>query len=246
MGYRISELARVSGFSPSTLRYYETAGLLPDPDRTGAGYRVYGEEAVERLAFIARAKTMRFSLSDIAELVALWADGPCGPVQDRLRDLLDAKVTEVGSHLAAMSGFAAQLGHLRTSLATARPAERCGPGCGCDTALPAPAGPGAAQEGSAAPVVCTLSIPDAADRGSEWADLLTHVSERHKAQDGLRLRLPSDPVVVARAADLAVRETQCCAFFSFTLTVDVQGTWLAVTAPPDGQVILAAVFGDPA
>ncbi|MDG9719768.1 MerR family DNA-binding transcriptional regulator [Streptomyces sp. DH24] len=46
--YRISQLAERSGVPATTLRFYEDAGLLP-ADRTPAGYRVYGEDAVERL-----------------------------------------------------------------------------------------------------------------------------------------------------------------------------------------------------
>ena len=53
--YRISKLAEVSGIPATTLRFYETAGLL-SAERTASGYRVYGDEAVERLAFIASAR----------------------------------------------------------------------------------------------------------------------------------------------------------------------------------------------
>lgn len=230
MGYGISELARRSGFSPSTLRYYETEGLLPDPDRTEAGYRVYGDEAVERLAFIARAKTMGLALSDIAQLVRLWEDGSCAPTQARLRDLLDAKVTDVRSRLTQLSSFAAQLSHLRATLSTTQPTERCGPGCGCDVAMPAS-------------IACTLSPSDASDRLTEWAELLAHVSERRATENGLFLRLPPDPTIVAQAAELAVRESQCCSFFTFSMTVDATGTSLDVTAPPGGRAVLDALFG---
>src|SRR5262245_61575779 len=125
MGYRISELARRSGFTSSALRYYETVGLLPPPERTLAGYRISDEAALERLAFIRGAKSMGLALEDIAELVGLWADGPCAPVQDRLCKLLDAKATEVDAQLGDLVRFTAQLDHLRRSLAETEPAERC-------------------------------------------------------------------------------------------------------------------------
>ena len=64
-GLQISELARRTGFPPTTLRYYETLGLLPRPGRTAAGYRVYDDRAEERLAFIARAKAMGLGLEEI-------------------------------------------------------------------------------------------------------------------------------------------------------------------------------------
>jgi hypothetical protein len=52
---RISQLAERSGVPATTLRFYEATGLLPAA-RNPAGYRLYGEEAVERLAFIGAAK----------------------------------------------------------------------------------------------------------------------------------------------------------------------------------------------
>ena len=137
-GLQISELSRRSGFPPTTLRYYETLGLLPAPARTAAGYRVYDERAEERLAFIARAKRMGLCLEDVTDLVALWADGPCGEVQDRLRRLLDDKIDEVEARRRDLEAFSHQLEHLRATLSTDSPADRCGPGCGCDLDLEAP------------------------------------------------------------------------------------------------------------
>jgi hypothetical protein len=96
---------------------------------------------------------------------------------------------------------------------------------------------------STAPIACTLSADDAADRSTEWADLLSHVTERTPTTAGMALRLPSDPAVVARAAELAVQEAACCAFFSFSVTVDASGVWLEVGAPPDGRPVLDALFG---
>jgi len=241
MGYRISELARRSGFSPSTLRYYETAGLLPDPERTDSGYRVYDDAALERLAFIGRAKTMGLALEDIAELVGLWADGPCAPVQDRLKELLDAKVNEVRVQLDDLSHFAAQLDHLRRSLAATVPTERCGPGCGCDVELPAAIAL-TAKPAESTLIACTLSDVEAEDRAAEWADLLANVVERRATDRGVQLRLPPHPGLVAHAGELCVRETECCAFFSFTLTVDAGGVWLDVAAP-DALAVIDALFG---
>jgi DNA-binding transcriptional MerR regulator len=50
--YRISQLAKRVGMKPTTLRFYEQAGLLPAA-RSESGYRLYDEQAVERLGFIA-------------------------------------------------------------------------------------------------------------------------------------------------------------------------------------------------
>ncbi|MEU6039649.1 MerR family transcriptional regulator [Actinomadura sp. NPDC047616] len=68
---RISQLAARTGVPATTLRLYESAGLLP-ADRTPAGYRVYGQDAVERLAFIGVAKDLGLPLEEIAELLRVW------------------------------------------------------------------------------------------------------------------------------------------------------------------------------
>ena len=60
-------MSKRSGFTPATLRYYEDLGLLPAPSRTDAGYRLYDDKALDRLAFIARAKQLGCSLEETAD-----------------------------------------------------------------------------------------------------------------------------------------------------------------------------------
>ncbi|WP_442813159.1 MerR family transcriptional regulator [Streptomyces sp. NBC_01800] len=74
---RISQLAERSGVPATTLRFYEGAGLLA-AGRTASGYRVYGEDAVERLAFIGAAKHLGLPLEEISELLAVWGPAPVG------------------------------------------------------------------------------------------------------------------------------------------------------------------------
>ncbi len=132
----ISELARESGFPSSTLRYYERVGLLEPAGRSAGGYRVYDDAAVERLAFISRAKRLGLELDDVRDLLALWDDGACRPVHARLQSLLDEKTALLDAQIDELGRFRTQLGHVRRSLASAEPDDRCGPGCGCDADLP--------------------------------------------------------------------------------------------------------------
>lgn len=74
-GYKIKDVADRSGFSTATLRYYEEIGLLPEVSRTPAGYRVYDDHTLERLAFISRAKQLGCSLDEIADLTVANAGG---------------------------------------------------------------------------------------------------------------------------------------------------------------------------
>ena len=69
---KIGELAKRSGATTKTIRYYELLGLLHEPERTDSGYRLYEEKDVERLTFIRKAKSLGFSLTDIGETLTLY------------------------------------------------------------------------------------------------------------------------------------------------------------------------------
>ena len=63
-------MGRLTGFTPTTLRFYENAGVLSPPARTGAGYRSYTDRDVDRLRLIARAKELGCTLDEITGLGA--------------------------------------------------------------------------------------------------------------------------------------------------------------------------------
>ena len=59
---KIGELARASGLTTKTIRYYELEGLLPRPPRTATGYRMYASGDVQRLRFVASANRVGLTL----------------------------------------------------------------------------------------------------------------------------------------------------------------------------------------
>ena len=67
----IGGLAKRSGVSVQTLRYYERRTLLSSPKRTPSGYRQYPEDEVQRVEFIRRAQGLGFTLEEIGELLSL-------------------------------------------------------------------------------------------------------------------------------------------------------------------------------
>jgi MerR family transcriptional regulator, mercuric resistance operon regulatory protein len=69
--YRISELADKCGVNKETIRYYERKGLLQEPSRTKAGYRIYTEEIAKRIGFIKRMQEIGFSLNEIYKLLGV-------------------------------------------------------------------------------------------------------------------------------------------------------------------------------
>ncbi len=61
---RIGELADEGGVSTKTIRYYESIGVMREPERTPSGYRDYGRVAVERLLFIRDAQATGLKLAE--------------------------------------------------------------------------------------------------------------------------------------------------------------------------------------
>jgi MerR family copper efflux transcriptional regulator len=70
----IGEAAAAAGVTPKMIRHYETLGLIPEADRTDAGYRLYGEREVAMLRFIRQSRGLGFSTAQIDSLLALWRD----------------------------------------------------------------------------------------------------------------------------------------------------------------------------
>jgi DNA-binding transcriptional MerR regulator len=135
-GLRVSELAERAGVAPSTVRFYERAGLLSPARRAANGYRVFEESALDELAFVNRAKRIGMSLEDIADLVAAWPGGECRSLQARLREFLAGRIGQVREQLAELGVFERQLQTVLGRLAAGDPGpERCGTGCGCETDL---------------------------------------------------------------------------------------------------------------
>jgi MerR family copper efflux transcriptional regulator len=87
---QIGTIAKRIGLSVDAIRFYERSALLPRPPRTQGGFRQYGENDVETLAFIRRVQGLGFKLSEIRGLLNLRGSRlqPCAPVRRRLEEKL--------------------------------------------------------------------------------------------------------------------------------------------------------------
>jgi MerR family copper efflux transcriptional regulator len=123
----IGDLARKTGVSTDTLRYYEHKGLLPRPSRCASGYREYGEEAVGQVRFVLRAKELGFSLEEIVDLLNLSSDAEYGVAGVKAR--ASRRLAEIEREIARLESIRARL----ASLVAACPG--CGPLEGCPILL---------------------------------------------------------------------------------------------------------------
>lgn len=103
----IGAIARKSGLSPRTIRYYETIGVLPRAARTGSGYRFYTDEAVSRLEFIHKAKSLGLTLKEIRQILVLHDRGvvPC----EHTKEFIRHKLNEIDEKIAALRALKATL-----------------------------------------------------------------------------------------------------------------------------------------
>ena len=252
--YKIKDVADRSGFSAATLRYYEEIGLLPEASRTPAGYRLYDEHTLDRLAFIARAKQLGCSLDEIADLTVAWDGGRCGPVQDRLREVVADKLVTAQQHIVELMTLTADLQRAAVTLENHRPEGACDDNCGCTTSADAieAAAPRAVtlvtlgskppRALATEPIACTLGSHSMRDRLAEWRGLLAHVEHREAVDGGLRATFgPATPL--DELMRLAAAEQDCCQFFTFAITIDSRGIALEVRAPHDALPVLQSLFG---
>jgi len=105
---KIGAVATYSGLTVKTIRYYEEIGLLtPAVERSQAGYRLFNETVLNRLAFVKRAQSLGLALSEIKDILTVHDEGelPCCEVKQHLQD----KVAIVNQQIQALETLQAEL-----------------------------------------------------------------------------------------------------------------------------------------
>jgi len=90
-GVQIGKLARATGLSVDTIRFYEKEGLLREPTRSQGGFRLYTPRDVDHLHFIRCAQELGFSLAEVRELLLIQNENThaCTQVRDFIRQKMN-------------------------------------------------------------------------------------------------------------------------------------------------------------
>jgi MerR family gold-responsive transcriptional activator of gol and ges genes len=108
----IGQLAKQSGVSVKMVRHYEAIGLIPRARRTASNYRVYRDDDLQFLRFVARARRLGFSITDIRELVGLWRNKSRSSAA--VKRIAGRHVQGLRHKIAELESMAAALEHLAT------------------------------------------------------------------------------------------------------------------------------------
>lgn len=121
---KIGELAKRSRCSVQTIRYYEKEGLLSSASRSEGNFRLYNEQAEERLMFIKRCRGLDLSLAEVKQLLLLSSseESAC----DEVNQLVDRHISQVEERIEELQGLYDQLKGLRGNCTENLTVKQCG------------------------------------------------------------------------------------------------------------------------
>lgn len=101
--HNIGDASAMTGLSAKMIRHYESAGLLPEVNRTFAGYRLYTDADLHRLRFVRRSRNLGFSMKQIEALLNLWSDE--NRASSEVKKLAQAHANELSKKIVEMQAM---------------------------------------------------------------------------------------------------------------------------------------------
>jgi Cd(II)/Pb(II)-responsive transcriptional regulator len=121
---KIGEIAKMTGCSVQTIRFYEKEELLESQGRSEGNFRIYDEAAVEQLNFIRHCRSLDLSLPEIRQLIDLRSSP--GSRCDEVNQMIDRHIDQVEERIQELGLLMRQLVELRSHCASDRTVEQCG------------------------------------------------------------------------------------------------------------------------
>ena len=118
---RIGELADGVGVTTKTVRYYESIGLLAEPERTPSGYRDYGDAAVERLRFVRDSQASGLTLAEIQSVLELKDAGATSC--EHTASLVKRHLAEIDAQIERLTLARAEMAALANRAQAVDPAD---------------------------------------------------------------------------------------------------------------------------
>lgn len=106
----IGEAAAAAGVTPKMIRHYESLGMIPEVQRTQAGYRLYSPREVAMLRFIRQSRALGFSVKQIESLLGLWRDEH--RASREVKELAQQQLAELEERQREIDEMRATLSHL--------------------------------------------------------------------------------------------------------------------------------------
>lgn len=121
---KIGELSKATATPIETIRFYERASLLSEPERTEGNYRIYGEAHAQRLAFIRHCRALDMTLDEIRVLLQ-FQDAPQANCRN-VNDLLEEHIGHVADRIQELRVLEKQLKKLRQQCRDEESGSSCG------------------------------------------------------------------------------------------------------------------------
>ncbi len=121
---KIGALAKQTGVSVQTIRFYEQEGLVSVSQRTEGNYRLYDMDSLRQLGFIKQCRNLGLTLGEIRELISFQAmpEKAC----EEINHIVDTHVQEVDARIAELTALREKLVGLRTQCNNNRVVKDCG------------------------------------------------------------------------------------------------------------------------
>ncbi|KMT66759.1 Cd(II)/Pb(II)-responsive transcriptional regulator [Catenovulum maritimum] len=121
---KIGDIAEITGCSIQTIRFYERKKLLPEPTRTDANYRLYDQNAIERLTFIKQCRAHDMSIQEISLLLANkeMPEESC----DSVNAIIDEHLQQITVKIEELIALKKSLKQMVNSCSSNRKIKDCG------------------------------------------------------------------------------------------------------------------------